>query len=132
METPSTSVRDLARQLLSVEAARLSAADEHEAERVCEKLRISLTRFAGADGFIALMRRSLALSRVEIPSLQTVKLKSDGCVEGLKDLAAATGNGSDAGAVLTAHFLWLLVTFVGEPMALRLVREAWPDVMMED
>lgn len=132
METPSTSVRDLARQLLSVEAARLSAADEHEAERVCEKLRISLTRFAGADGFIALMRRSLALSRVEIPSLQTVKLKSDGCVEGLKDLAAATDNGSDAGAVLTAHFLWLLVTFVGEPMALRLVRDAWPDVMMED
>ncbi|MDQ3490424.1 MAG: hypothetical protein M3449_05090, partial [Acidobacteriota bacterium] len=65
METPSTPIRDLARQLLSVEAARLSAADEHEAERVCEKLRISLTRFAGADGFIALMRRSLALSRVE-------------------------------------------------------------------
>jgi len=131
MATPSTSVRELARRLLLVEAATTET-EEHEAERVCEKLRISLTRFVGADGFTALMRRSLALSRAEVPALETVKLKADGCMEGLKDLVAATGDGNEAGAALTAHFLWLLVTFVGEPIAFRLVRDAWPEVKMDD
>ena len=41
--------------------------------RVFERLRISLTQFIGADGFTALMRRSLALARSEVPSLQTAK-----------------------------------------------------------
>ena len=46
-------MRDLARRLLAAEAASQTAAGPHvhEAVRVCEKLRISLTRFAGADGF---------------------------------------------------------------------------------
>lgn len=131
MATPSTSVRELARRLLLVEAAITTATDEHEAERVCEKLRISLTRFAGANGFTALMRRSLALSRAEVPALETVKLKADGCMEGFRDLTVATGDGNEAGAALTAHFLWLLVTFVGEPVALRLVRDAWPDLTID-
>ena len=73
MDTPSPSIRDLARRLLAVEAASQSAADPrvHEAVRVCEKLRISLTRFAGADGFASLLRRALALARAEVPALQT-------------------------------------------------------------
>ena len=64
----------LARRLLAVEAASQTAADPHvhEAVRVCEKLRISLTRFAGADGFTALLRRALALARAEVPALQSV------------------------------------------------------------
>ena len=49
--------------------ARASAtgAHVHEAVRLCEKLRISLTRFAGADGFISLLRRALVLARAEVP-----------------------------------------------------------------
>ena len=67
-DTPSPTVRDLARRLLAVEAARQSATSsrEHEAVRVCDKLRVCLTRFAGADGFTALLRRALALARAEV------------------------------------------------------------------
>ncbi len=129
MDIPSKSVRDLARLLLSLESASPSAAGEHEAERVCEKLRMSLTRFAGSDGFFALMRRSLALARKEVPALQSLSLKPDGCFAGFK--AALDGDAHEAGAALTAHFLWLLGTFVGEPIALRLVSEAWPDLPID-
>ena len=59
MDTPSPSVRDLARRLVAAEAAIQSAAEPHvqPAVRVCEKLRVSLTRFAGVDGFAVLLRR---------------------------------------------------------------------------
>ena len=129
MDTPSPSIRDLARRLLAVEAASQSASGPHahEAMRVCEKLRISLTRFAGSDGFTSLMRRSLALARADVPSLQTVKLKPDGSLEGLEVLAVdATNGGPEAAVAITAHLLGLLKTFIGEPLTLRLVREAWP------
>src|SRR5471030_1776723 len=76
MEMSSALSRDLARRLLAVEAASKIApnAHVHEAVRVCEKLRISLTRFAGSDGFTSLLRRALALASADFPSVETVKL----------------------------------------------------------
>lgn len=130
MDTPSESIRDLAQRLLLLEATAPSAPGEHEAERVCEKLRISLTRFAGADGFLALMRRSVARAKVEVPSLNKLTMRPDGCFLGFE--AALDGDGNEAGAALTAHFLGLLVTFVGEPLALRLVSDAWPNLPIDE
>ena len=130
MDTPSPSIRNLARRLLAMEAASQSVADPrvHEAVRVCEKLRATLTRFAGADGFRALLRRALALARAEVPALHSITEKADGSMEGLEALAADAQNvGIDAAVAITAHLLGLLVTLIGEPLTLRLVREAWPD-----
>jgi hypothetical protein len=130
MDTPSPSIRDLARQLLAVEAASQSAANSsmHEAVRVCEKLRVCLIRFAGADGFTALLRRALALARAEVPSLHGITEKADGSIEGLEELAAHAPNvGIDAAVAITAHLLGLLVTLIGQPLTVRLVREAWPE-----
>ena len=127
-------MRDLARRLVAVEAASQCAtgAHVHEAVRVCEKLQISLTRFAGSDGFTSLLRRALTLARAEIPSLQTIKLKPDGFLEGCEVLAVdATNGGPEAVVVIIAHLLGLLVTFIGEPFTLRLVREAWPDTSLD-
>ena len=72
-DMPSTLMRDLARRLLGCGGSEPehTGSHVHEAVRVCEKLRISLTRFAGADGFASLLRRALALARAEVPSLQT-------------------------------------------------------------
>jgi hypothetical protein len=135
MDIASPSTRDLARRLLAVEAASKSASDVqvHEAVRVCEKLRVSLTRFAGADGFTSLLRRALALARADFPSLQTATLKTDGCLEGLDVLAADRANGGpDAGVAIIVHLLGLLVTFIGEPLTVRLVREAWPEASLAE
>jgi hypothetical protein len=118
-----------------MEAAIQSASNPqpHEAVRVCEKLRISLTRFAGADGFTALLRRALVLAQAEVPSLQMVKITTDGRLEGLEEFVADAENpGVEAAIAITAHLLWLLVTFVGEPITLRLAREAWPDILMDE
>lgn len=140
MNIPSSSLRDVARRLLALEAAQSPAHPrEHEAVRVCEKLRISLTRFAGADGFTSLLRRALALARAEVPALQGIKVNPDGSLEGLERLAAGEwkpgsdwDGGAEAAVAITAHLLGLLVTFIGQPLTLRLVRDAWPEVPLHE
>ena len=123
-------MRDLARRLLALEAARKhdTGARVHEAVGVCEKLRISLTRFAGADGFASLLRRTLTLARAEVPSLSAVHVKPDGS---LQDLATIP-DGNEAAVAITAHLLELLVTFIGWPLTMRLLRETWPDALFDE
>lgn len=127
-------MRSLAGRLLTWEASHPSGSsqDWYGAVQVCEKLRLSLTRFAGADGFASLLQRSLALARAEVPSLNSVTVNSDCSVAGLEALAAAEDDGGvEAGVALTAHLLGLLVTFIGEPLTRRLVRESWPDASVD-
>ncbi len=133
MDMPSASMRDLAQRMLAVEAASQSATDAHanEAVRVCEKLQVSLTRFAGADGFTSLLRRALALARAEVPALQRIEVKPDCSI--LEALAADSSNGAtDAAVAIIAHLLGLLVTFIGAPLTVRLVGEAWPDALLDE
>ena len=132
MTNPSASIRALAQHLLAVEAANQSTSDVHEAVRVCEKLRISLARFAGPAGYTSLLRRALALARAEVPALQTVKVGADGSLEGLEHLAADASNGGpDAAVAITTYLLALLVTFIGENLTLRLVRNTWPGELLD-
>jgi hypothetical protein len=124
----------LAGRLLALERAarrRDSDARVHEGVRVCEKLRDSLTRFAGSDGFASLLRRALALARAEDPSLNSVTINPDCSIKGFEELAADSGDGDPAVAVI-AHLLGLLETFIGEPLTLRLVRDAWPDASLDE
>ena len=128
-------MRGLARRLLAAEALLPPASHQHvhEAVRVCDKLRVSLTRFAGADGFASLLARSLSLARAEVPSLNRITVKPDCSMDGLEALAAEEADGGvEAVAALAAHLLGLLVTFIGEPLTLRVVREGWPDESFVD
>lgn len=122
----------LARRLLALEAASQAATDmyTHESVRVFDKLRTSLGRFAGPEGFASLLRRALTLARADVPHLPSIKVQANGSVEGLEQLA--DDGGADAAAAITAHLLGLLVTFVGEPLTLRLVRDAWPDASLSE
>jgi hypothetical protein len=133
MNAPSSSTRDLAQRLL---AASKTASNSHvpEAALVIEKLRTSLTRFAGFEGFTSLLRRALRLASADVPSLKGVRVAADGRLEGIEQLVAdkGTDTADDAAAVaITAHLLWLLVTFIGEPLTLTLVREAWSDSSLD-
>jgi hypothetical protein len=57
-----------------------------------------------------------------------VQVRTDGSLEGFDaaKLQEVTAQGDEAGAVIVAQLLGLLVTFVGKPVTLRLVRDAWP------
>jgi len=134
MNRPSESVRTWARRLLAVEAANQSASETQiqEAVRVSEKLRLSLTLFVGADGFTALLRRALALARADVPSLQNMNVTADGRLKAMTEFATGAGMDIEAATVITEYLLGLLVTFVGESLTIRLMRDAWPETSLEE
>jgi hypothetical protein len=129
MNNPSPAIRAWAQRLLAAEAAHhpASGTNGHELTRVCDKLRVSLTPFVGADGFTVLLRRALALSRAEAPSLKTIKVTAGGQLERMEALPADAAHEREAAIAITANLLGLLVTFIGEPLTLRLTRKALPD-----
>ena len=129
MDSPSVSIRVWAQRLLASEAANKSASaiGPDELLRVSEKLRIALTQFVGADGVAALMRRALALTRRDNLSLQTASVTPEGRLERNVEYAVDVKADAEAAVAVTAHLLTLLVTFIGEPLTLRLLRDVWPD-----
>ena len=132
MDTPTLSTRDLARRLL---AASQTGSDPHVSNvvAVIERLRISLSKFAGDAGFVSLLRRAVAMASSDIPSLQNVKIGMNGRLDGVEQIDASSGTGAlgEAAAVaITAHLLGLLVAFIGEPLTVRLLRESWPDTLI--
>jgi hypothetical protein len=136
MSMASPNVRAHAGRLIAVEAARADprVAPAGAAVRVCEKLRLPLSRLAGVAGFRSLLSRALAMAKAEVPSLGAMQVQADG------SFARLDGEGQDQDAVLAgeggvavvAHLLDLLVTFIGEPLTLRLVRDAWPDEPVDE
>jgi hypothetical protein len=135
MSTTSPETQGLARRLLAFQAAHhnSSATGVDGAARVIEELRLRLIKLAGVDGFRALLSRALTLAKAEVPSLNMVQVSADGSLEGFEGIeqgqeAGATGQ---AGEILVAHLLELLVTFIGEPLTLRLVRDKSPDASMD-
>jgi len=103
-----------------------------EMVRISEKLYTSLTRFVGEDGFAALLRRAVALARAEVPWLQNVTVTARGRLEGMNEFATDAETDREAATAITEQFLELLVNFIGEPLTLRLLRDAWPDESLEE
>lgn len=101
------------------------------AERASARLRARLAGLIGAAGYNALFARALRLAQADDPALERITF--DGRLEmsllGARDYARA--HGADAGAGLTSIFarvIGLLITFIGEDMALRFTRDAWPEM----
>ncbi|MBP3959860.1 hypothetical protein J8F10_31820 [Gemmata sp. G18] len=127
MSTVPPAIHDLARRLIALEAARPESpgAPLGGAVRVCDRLRTALARLAGVAGFRSLLSRALALATAEAPELAAARVRTDGALEGLEGFPYDHDTG--AGVAIVTHLLGLLVTFIGEPLTLRLVRDAWPD-----
>ncbi len=115
---------DVAQRLLSLESAAESRsnANTYTALIVSEKLRRRLSTLAGTAGFRSLLMRALTLAKREAQVLDGVQVKEDGSLEGLN------GEEAEAGAVLIAHLVGLLETFIGESLTLRLLNDIWPDL----
>ena len=123
----------LARQLLAHEAEgrQQPEALAEAADRACQRLRQRLESLTGLVGFNTLFARALNLATAEFPGLDalTVEQRPDACLAGVRAFAAAH-EPAEAGAGLAAilaNFIGLLVTFIGEDLGLRLVRQAWPE-----
>ncbi|MFN2374954.1 MAG: hypothetical protein ABR538_00330 [Candidatus Binatia bacterium] len=133
MQTPSPAILELARCLVA--ASRTSSdPGTHELCSVVGKLRISLTRVAGVEGFSSLLRRAVMLAALERPSLKGLQVDPDGHLQGTELLPVQDGAGSRAetATIVTAQLLELLVTFIGEALTRMLLREAWPDTHLYD
>ena len=96
--------------------------DSDVVSRVCDKLRRPLTALAGVAGFRSLLARALTLAKQESPVLSSLEVKPDGSLQGLN------GEAAQAGAVLIAHLLGLMITFIGESITLRLLHDVWLDL----
>ncbi len=94
--------------------------------RVFEKLRRTLSLFAGSSGFLSLLTRALTLAKAQMPGLGVAQVKPDGSLEGLSEIGNQDRDGR-AGVILIAQLLMLLVTFVGEPLMRSLLLQTWPD-----
>jgi hypothetical protein len=134
MSMASPEIQKLARQLLASEATQIDATDAHVGVtvRVIEEFRLRLTKLAGVEGFRALLSRSLTLAKGESPCLNEVHVSENGSLEGFDKIEQSQEAMVQAGTILVAHLLALLMTFIGESLTLRLVREAWPDASMNE
>ena len=144
----SPEMRDLAQRLLTYEADadKTSTLVESPTLRTYEKLRQSLVSFAGVASFQSIAVRALVLARVESHSLCAVHVTAEGALRGLddvelqastdKDITGSQQTGEDppgeAGVVLVACILGLLLTFLGEAITLSLIRNAWPNATFND
>lgn len=90
---------------------------------VSEKLRHPLSTLAGSSGFRSLLARALTLAKAQNPRLARCNLKPDGSLDGL----GSEDQDVEAGVILIAQLLELLVTFIGEGLVMNLVLDSWPN-----
>ena len=138
MPETSPAARVLARRVLRHEASGRAepAALAEAAERADARLRGRLASLIGPTGYTALVARAVYLAQAEVPALERVTVDAlatgaEGGLHGVREFARASGDAGAAEAGLSAilaHVIGLLVTFIGEDLALRLIREAWPEL----
>ncbi|MEP6672638.1 MAG: hypothetical protein ABJF10_25970 [Chthoniobacter sp.] len=101
---------------------------------VCEKLRPYLSTLMGKAGFQAVLSRALAVASVKTPWLKAVQVKADGALEGWDQPEAqvAAKELTEGCVLLVSHLLGLLDAFIGHHLTLRMVRDVWPKLSLED
>lgn len=140
MNTSTRAAERLARWLLDVESpegepepGELVAAAEH----ACGKLRKGTVGYLGAAGFDALMKRAARRAADSFEWLDGIRIDAnagtDDCLAGL-DEAVRERDAGEARAALTellTNFVWLLFTFLGKDLGMRLLTNVWPEATLE-
>jgi hypothetical protein len=129
-------MRDFAERLIAYETRGNKSSETKTATvfLVGEKLGPHLATYMGKVGFSALHSHALALANAEVPWLHAVHVKANGSFGGLDELGAQVGPETiaEGSVVLLAQLLGLLVAFIGGSLTLRLVREMWPKIPLND
>ena len=136
MSRATPQMRNLAERLIAHETSgnKSSGTKTPAAYHVFAKLRAPLAALMGSTGFSALLSRALALADAEVVWLRVVHVKADGSLKEPDELAAhvTPEEFAEGRVVLLAQLLGLLVAFIGEYLTLRLAREVWPKLSLDD
>jgi hypothetical protein len=130
-QRPPQSLLDLSRDLLRHEAEKAGSADDLASgfQPVCRALHDRLSPLISSLGFQTLFARAITLAARDFPFLANVRLAPDrdcallGLAEPLEARKLPDGL-----TLVLAHFIWLLVIFIGENLGFRKVREVWPEL----
>jgi hypothetical protein len=135
---PPEPLVDFARRLLRHEAGGIDRAGHENAAflRSCDALNRQLSPLISSSGFQTLLARAIRLAARDFPFLarMNVRMNSECTVAGLpsgRD-ARQPQETAEAFAAVLAHFMWLVVIFIGEDLGLRKVREIWPAVPLNN
>jgi len=101
---------------------------------VCEKLRPQWVNLMGDVGFRTLLSRALIMAHQRVAWLRAVHVKADGSLAWSGDLETKVEaeEMAEGSVVLVAELLGLLEGFIGEALALRLLKDVWPKVPLYD
>jgi hypothetical protein len=136
MSRATPGMRDLSQRLITFESKGKKSSETTylAAFHVCEKLRPYLATLMGSDGFRALLSRALAVAGTEVSWLRAVHVQANSSLEGGDEIAGkvAPDEIREGAVVLIAQLFGLLAAFIGEDLMLRMVREVWPKLSLDD
>jgi hypothetical protein len=133
---PSPSHRALARWLVTteMEATEEPLAAPEATERVFGKLSKRLVRLITDVGADALVARAVHLSLTAFPFLGGAQIRrsDDSLIISLRETADRTESSQVAEGfeAVLATLVALLVSFIGEDLTARILREVWPELVM--
>jgi hypothetical protein len=135
MNKPHRALHELARRVLKTRLAarpRSAAAVADATQISCGELYRILDTMMGTPGLQALIGRALQITARDYSWLTAVTPgPGDDCaLTGLSEAAGAldVNDATEGAAALLASIVWLLISFIGEDLTSRLVRNAWPEV----
>lgn len=135
MNETTVKMRAFAQRLIAYERKRNKSSEANGSafSSTCETLRGPLVALTGTAGFRSLLSRALALANGEVRWLRGCHVKADGSLELPAEMFQLDMEEVAQGEiVLVAQLLGLLVTFIGEPLALRVVQDVWPEAPIDD
>ena len=134
----NSNLRSLAAQLIAFESTSMVPAgdtllseNDRPEFRVTGKLRGPLSKLAGIAGYRVLLARALTVAKSQDPSLGAFRVNQEARLEVVNGPPRASPN-NDAGVLLIAQLLGLLSTFIGDPLTMVLIVEAWPSFPAAD
>ena len=136
MNRVSPQMRNVARRLIAYETPRNTSSESKTPASfpVSEKLRPYLATLMGNGGFRALLSRALVLASEEVLWLRAVHVKANGSLEGFEELQTQLDPHEllEGRVVFLAQLIGLLVAFIGVSLTVRLFRDIWPAVPLND